>query len=279
MKTSTKIVLSALLLLTIVVWLSFLSVSGSDNLKIVFCNVGQGDGILITKGKIQVIVDGGPNNKISDCISKHIPFWDRKIELVILTHPHSDHFMGLIKIFDEYEVKNYLFNDINLTSTKSYNLLKEKVEKENSNLISPVVGNYFKFGMVELKILAAGQSAANLNDLNSYSIVNKLTYNSFTVLLTGDIQEKESDNLSQNKEIENIKVLKLPHHGSDHGATDNLINKTKPETSIISVGKNSYGHPNPEIIDELKKIHTKIIRTDEAGDIVITTNGLWYTIN
>ncbi len=279
MKTKTKIILSILSLITILIWISVFSLPDKPNLKLVFCNVGQGDGVLIAKGTVQIIIDGGPNDKILDCISKHVPFWDRKIELVVLTHPHADHLTGLIKIFDQYEVQNYLANEVDLDSTKSYNLLKEKIKNENTKIIKPIIGSYFSFDGVIFKTIAPIESLIDANDLNTYSIVNKLTYGKFTSLLTGDIQEPESDNLSTNNEIENIKILKLPHHGSDHGATDNLLSKVKPEVSVISVGKNSYGHPSNKIIEKLKSLGSKVIRTDEAGDVVIDTNGLWYTIN
>ena len=72
--------------------------------RLVFCDVGQGDGILITSGSRQVVVDGGPGNKILDCLGKKIPFWDRKIEMVILTHPQQDHMEGLIAVLARYEI-------------------------------------------------------------------------------------------------------------------------------------------------------------------------------
>ncbi|MCX6706233.1 MAG: MBL fold metallo-hydrolase, partial [Candidatus Woesebacteria bacterium] len=96
------------------------------NLHIVTCDVGQGDATLLIYGNTQVLIDGGPNNKVLDCLGKYIPFWDRKIEAVILTHPDSDHYAGLIEVIKRYKIDNYLDNGLN-SSSLNYEALRKGV--------------------------------------------------------------------------------------------------------------------------------------------------------
>ena len=109
-----KVTIFLLLLAALVIWLSVFSTS--DNLKIISCNVGQGDSTLIINKSIEILIDGGPDNTVIDCLSKYIPFWDRTIEMVILTHPQSDHYTGLIAVTERYKVGKILANSLNAGS-------------------------------------------------------------------------------------------------------------------------------------------------------------------
>src|SRR3989344_2631863 len=97
-----------LVLITITVWTAVFSVD--NKLHIVACDVGQGDAILIQKNTTQILIDGGPNQKVLDCLGRHMPFWDRTIEFVILTHPELDHYGGLIDVVKTYNIKTYAHN-------------------------------------------------------------------------------------------------------------------------------------------------------------------------
>ncbi len=101
----------SLILVLSVVWLAVITFP-DNNLHIIACDVGQGDAMLLTYKNFQVLIDGGPNSKVLPCLSGHMPFWDRQIEVVILTHPEADHFIGLIDVFKNYKIKYFLANQV-----------------------------------------------------------------------------------------------------------------------------------------------------------------------
>src|SRR3989344_1094964 len=124
-----------LLLITVTIWLAVL-VYPDRNLKIIACDVGQGDGFLAIYGKTEILIDGGPNNNIVDCLSKYLPFWDRTIEIVLLTHPQKDHYMGLIEVFKRYKVKYFLANSLD-SGSQEYSVLKDEVEVRGIRVLNP----------------------------------------------------------------------------------------------------------------------------------------------
>ena len=108
-----KSIIYFLSLIAVLVWLAVYSVD--INLQIIACDVGQGDAILIQKNTTQVLIDGGPNQSVLNCLGRHLPFWDKQIELVILTHPQEDHYAGLIDVFKTYKILS--FGESNTTSS------------------------------------------------------------------------------------------------------------------------------------------------------------------
>lgn len=125
MSTKARTIFSIMFLVLCTAVLAVLSI-GSDNLKIVACDVGQGDAILMTRKDIQILIDGGPDRKVLECLDKNMPFWDRNIEVVILTHPQKDHYMGLIDVFETYQVVYFIANSLDVSSYE-YGVLKDKV--------------------------------------------------------------------------------------------------------------------------------------------------------
>lgn len=129
---------------------------------------------------------------------------------------------------------------------------------------------------LKIQILWPKQEQIEENILNNNSIVAKLIYKNFSMLLTGDIEavaEEEILKEYKNSNILNSTILKVAHHGSKSSSTQNFIEKVKPKIALIGVGKNNtFGHPNEGVIERLKKINTKIYRTDEMGEIMIAVN-------
>src|SRR4030042_1112169 len=122
-------------------------------LHIISCDVGQGDATLLIHRNLQILVDGGPNDNVLDCLGKHLPFWDRTIELVILTHPDRDHFLGLVEVFRRYKVDNYLYNPITI-SKPEYKLLEKEVGRRVVKGLYPHEGQVIRLGMIQLDTLA-----------------------------------------------------------------------------------------------------------------------------
>ena len=124
MKTWRYLILLEVLILASIL-IGFISFD-NRKLRLIACDIGQGDAILVTYGNNQILTDGGPNNRVLDCLSEFMPFWDRKIELVVLTHPDKDHFAGLIDVFKRYEVGSFLTTKAK-SSSQEYRLLESIV--------------------------------------------------------------------------------------------------------------------------------------------------------
>jgi len=217
-----------------------------NNLHIVACDVGQGDAILITYKNIQILTDGGPNNKVIDCLGKYVPFYDREIELVILTHPQKDHYYGLVEVFKQYKVDTFISSDYQVP------------EISTKNAIQPTRGQIVRLGLISLDILT---------DQDEQGVVTLLKYGSFKALFMADM-EKEVVGIGP------VNYIKVNHHGSKNGLTEDEILSTMPKIAVISVGKNNtYGHPHQEILDMLQKSNVLAYRTDLDGNVEIVTDG------
>ena len=280
MGVKSKISLAVLSLATALIWIIFFTYPKPE-FKLIVCNVGQGDAILVTYQNNQILIDGGPNKKVLDCLSKYMPFWDKKIEIVVLTHPDKDHFGGLPGVFADYKVDYFMRNDLNISS-QEYKLLESQVAGTTTKVINPLNSKGMRLGMIYLDTLYPDQSVENIKsesldivkeaEVNKYSIVSLITYSDTKFLLTGDIDNAVSDLVSsiiEGENIELIKYIKIPHHGSKNGISEKLLDVVEPEVAFISVGKNSYGHPREEILKMLKSRNIKILRTDEIGDIIV----------
>lgn len=250
----------------------------SDNkLHVVICDVGQGDAIFIrTPSGDDLLVDGGPDDSVLSCLSSHMPFWDRSLEEVFLTHPDADHITGLVSILKSYQVKQ-----INRESKENPTLIDKEFENEVKAEQVPVrmveTGDDFTFADgVSIHILWPSHSMSLTADgptpSNNYSIIDELKYKSFSLLLTGDIDTADLDSVAP--QVGHISVLKMPHHGSKTGSDATTFQYIHPDLAVISVGKdNSYGLPSPSVLDLLKQDHIPYLRTDQGGDINIISDG------
>lgn len=244
----------------------------NPNLKIIACDVGQGDAILVVYKNIEILTDGGPDSKVMDCLGKYMPYFDRQIELVILTHPQSDHYFGLIEVFKRYKVDNFLYNDLT-SSSQSYQLLINEVGGSGARLLNPTTPMVIRLGLISLDIVNPSEGFAS-TETNDYSIVNVLSFKGFKAVFTGDLSPKISEKLSKNWDKGSVDYIKIPHHGSKEGLTENLLKAIEPKVAVISVGKkNSYGHPSLEILKMLSRFNIPFYRTDESGDVVVETDG------
>lgn len=271
-------ILSLLLLLTISIWIAVFNID--DNLHIVACDVGQGDAILIQKNTTQILIDGGPNQKVLDCLGKYMPFWDKQIEVIFLTHPDIDHYGGLIDVFKDYKVVHY-FDNGSVSSSQEYKVLESLVGGSGVSVASLVEGQVVRVGLIYLDILHPEKkfedrnSKFEMNDDNNDSLVILLIYDQFKALFTGDAEQEVSNQLSESSKIQNVNYIKVNHHGSKNGLTQKLLDASDPEIAVISSGiKNRYGHPHAEILKILSEKDIQILRTDEVGDVIIKTDGV-----
>lgn len=262
---------------------SFIWTIPDGKLKIIFCDVGQGDAayILFPNGR-DMVIDGGPNDKVIDCLGRHMPFWDRHIDMVLMTHPQKDHMQGLISVLARYDVDYFVRSDVS-NSTEGFTKLMGVVNSKNIPQKFMSQGEIIRVDDTSLSFVWPSQNilgASTVGDLNDYSLVFGLRYGSFDVLFTGDADTRVEGNYVDLKLADDhIEVLKVPHHGSRTGMSEKFVQNVRPKLSIISVGKNGYGHPTKEIIDMLQSVQSKIMRTDESGDITVISDGINWKVN
>lgn len=227
--------------------------------KVVFCDVGQGDAILTTYKNIQILIDTGPDNKkVLACLNRHLPFWDKTIEVMILTHGDSDHIGGLEDVLKSYKVKNIFSNEQNISSKKV----------SQNDVIST---NMFDFEVVN------PTKNIETDDDNINSVAGYLMYKGnvkWTAFLSADIDKETEQRLVWQKILnKQTDVLKVAHHGSENGTSNEILDFLKPKIGVISVGKNNrFDHPRKEVLERLKSRNIEIKRTDEIGDIVFEMN-------
>ncbi len=263
--------------------LVFFEFSRFDDRKLhmVFCDIGQGDAIYIrTPENADILIDGGPNSAVLDCLSRNMPFWDRTIDMVIMTHPDADHSTGLIDVINRYKVMSFYTESVPGT-TGIFKVLEATLA--DKNLSASFLTDQDKFrekSGFSMEVLWPTQDAIerisqNKSDpsLNDVSVVTLVKYGKFKALLTGDAGKAVESVVDD--EAGDIDVLKVPHHGSGTGFDEAFLAITKPELAVISVGKNNrYHHPAKNILDMLKANNVKTIRTDISGEFSLETDGI-----
>ncbi|NTW27683.1 MAG: MBL fold metallo-hydrolase [Candidatus Moranbacteria bacterium] len=241
-------------------------------LQVIFLDVGQGDSILISEGSQQILIDGGKDGKLLlEKLGKYVPFWDRKIEAIIETHPDADHIGGLIDVLSVYQVDAILETKMQ-SESQTFKKLEDLISENKIEKIEAKKDVIIRFadGAVA-EILYPFESVTDINggDTNMYSVVVKLTVGENKFLLTGDLPATEENKLLENEIDISAQFLKVSHHGSKYATSSDFLDAVKPQEAIISVGKNnSYGHPNQEVLQRLLQHRINILRTDESGDIV-----------
>ncbi len=270
-------VLSVLLLLVGFIW-QFTSSSNTKNLKVIFLNVEQGDATLIQTPKEKtILIDGGPNAAILEKLGQYLPFHQKKIDLIILTHPHSDHVTGLISVLQNYQINLILMNGVNHTTPEYITFLKLI---KNKKIPVNIVENASFIDLednIRMEILYPDRNLANLDvkDLNDGSIVTYLIAKNIKFLFMGDAGFGVENRLMASNLLLQTNVLKIGHHGSRESSSSEFLNYVRPEFAIISSGANNlFGHPSKELLKRLNNQNIKTYRTDKHGDIIFTTNGI-----
>lgn len=256
-----------------VLYILFLVVAPSK-LIVSFLDVGQGDAIFIrTPSKKQILIDGGPTNKILERLTSEMSYFDKHIDVILATHPDADHVTGLIPVMNYFKVDTVLLSPSD-GKTALYGEVIDHARNEGEVRVAHT-GDVIDFhdGVI-IKILYPNKNYISTSDTNDASVSLELIYGDETFLLTGDLPSKRETDLIGNGLTKNITVYKAGHHGSNTSSSEALLSYIKPEYSIISAGKdNKYGHPNIETIERLKKYSKEIISTIDRGTITFTLDG------
>lgn len=258
----------------------FLLISGitclsSADLTVTFINVGQiGDSILIqSPSQKNILIDGGLWYAGKEII---VPVLQRKniqkLDTVVLTHPHGDHYGGLEYILKYYEVGEVIDTGIDAPVEAYWDFLSA-VKKNAAEYKFAVGGEKYDWGGVSAVVLnAKNEKLYGREFYNNHSIVIKLIHDKISFLFTGDI-EKEAEAFLVSKDIKST-VLKVAHHGSSTSSTYEFIKKVNSEVAVITVGyPNDYGLPVPATVEKYRQLGIKLYRTDIDGNIEIISDG------
>lgn len=260
---------------TLLIWLA-VGVMPDGRLHVAFLDVGQGDAILVTlPDGDQLLIDGGPSpTDLNWRLGQEMPFWDRTLELVVNTHPDSDHLGGLVSLFDRYRVEQVVLPDV-----EGHSQLYQtwEVELTEAKLV-PIVGQE---GMmldlgngVTATVLNPGPAAATSEEPNNHSVVIHLQFGEISFLLSGDIETPVESALVQAGAPLKATILKSPHHGSKTSSSDPFLEAVDPQIVVVSVGAdNRFGHPAPEVLERYEARGLTVLRTDEDGTIEFSTDG------
>jgi competence protein ComEC len=254
----------------------------SDGLTIKVLDVGQADAILLQAGGKTTLIDTGDVPTRDRLVNYLRQQGITVIDNLIITHPHADHLGGAAAIFTNFTVKQ-IYDSGQTTTTALYRQYLTTVKKQGIPFTLVKSGMKIEVGngavldvLAPEKQLITGTNA----DLNNNSIVAKLIYGDFSMLLAGDAeQESEQQMLAKYKAELKSNILKSPHHGSRTSSSAAFLKAVAPATAIISVGANNdYHHPHESTLKKYAAASIKVYRTDKDGTITITTNGKTYNI-
>lgn len=236
--------------------------------QIQFIDVGEADCILINNNKQYALIDAGNNKDGKKLVSYFKSIGIEKFQYVIGTHAHEDHIGGMDNIIRNFEIKHFYMPNVEVDMI-TYQEIKKELQKKNILYETPKLDNTLTLSNAKIKVLSIGDDK---EDINSTSIVLKVTYQNTSYLLmadaTSDVEQK-----ILNKNIQSD-LIKIGHHGSNHSSSATFLNKVKPKYAIISVGTpNDYGFPKKVTLDKLERIGANILRTDELGTIIASSDG------
>ena len=254
----------------------------SAPLTIKVLDVGQGDAILIRTKDQVVLVDTGDVPARDKLISMLKSQGITTIDKLIITHPHADHMGGVTAVFEQFAVKQ-IYDSGQKTTSNLYKQYLTQIQKKSIPFTVVSAGMSIDLGNeIMLKVLAPEKPffGGSEPDLNNNSIVAKLVYGNFSMLLTGDA-ESESEERMLKRDAPALKstLLKSGHHGSKSSSSVAFLKAVTPEAALISLGvNNDYHHPHPSTLKKYKEKKIEVYRTDTDGTITVTSDGKTYTI-
>jgi len=240
-------------------------------------DIGQGDALFVeSPSGIQMIVDGGPIHSILAPLSKVMPLYDKKIDVLMITNPDADHIGGFIDILKNYEV-SYIIEPGTFNKSKTYQSVENLIKEKGIKKIIAQKGMVLDLGSgVKDTILFPDRDVSKWST-NDGSIVSRLTYGNNSIMLTGDATKMtEAIVLSENSaQFLKSDILKIGHHGSHTSSSQSFVQAVSPTYALISDAKgNSYGHPHQETLDTLNSFGIKILKNDLLGTIIFKSNGV-----
>lgn len=252
-----------------------------SSLELHMLDVGQGDAILLrTAEGHNILVDGGPGQTVLEKLGEVLSPFDRRLDLVILTHPHEDHVAGLVEVLRRFEVGEVLLSAPEYDN-QAYEALMEEIAEREIPYSFADDDNDFEFGDVKLDVLFPFEpfTGDDMENVNNASPVIKVVWGEVEVLLTGDAeQEVEAQLLTASVDIR-ADIIKAGHHGSRSSSTEAFLKAVGAELMLISCGTgNDYGHPHQETLEKAGDFGMEVRRTDLEGRISVIFNQNFYEL-
>jgi len=254
-------------------------------LHVTALDIGQGDAILVRTAQGRtMLVDGGPDPELTlRRLGANLPFHVRRIDLLVLSHPHQDHVAGLVEVLDRFDVGALLHAGIGFENAAYDRLLTDasragipiRLAREGASLAIDAG--------TTIEVLYPSEADASLplpeGDINNGSVVLLLRYGGFAALLTGDA-EAPVEALLLSRGLKPVDLLKVGHHGSRSSTTPGLLAAARPSVVVISSGEgNEYGHPAPETLAALRGLPgVAVHRTDLEGDVEVVAGPGSYRV-
>jgi competence protein ComEC len=254
--------------------------SAPSRLQVTVLDVGQGDAILIeSPGGHQVLVDGGPGDAVLRGLGDELPWYDRSLDLVVLTHPQTDHMDGLIGVLDRYDVRRVVAGPGKQTGA-AYDAWLGAAHRDVPAVETAYPGMTVDLGGgARLDVIGPDPAMATDPELNNTGVVLRLSLGSVSFLLTADIEAKAERELIADGVNVHATVLKVGHHGSRTSSTPEFLAAVQPQVAAVSTGKdNQFGHPAPDVVARIEE-EAPVYNTAVSGAIHFETDGarLWVS--
>ncbi len=254
-------------------WIAFWP-SAPGRLRVTVLDVGQGDSVLVqTPSGRDVLVDGGPGRAVLRGLGDELPWTDRSIEMLVLTHPQADHALGLLDVLARYDVRRVLAGP-GVEASGTYRAWAAAVADEGTPIETARKGMRFDLGDgVVMEVLGPDAAEAADRQINNTGAVLRISWGDVSFLLTADIEVKAERALLSDGVDLRATVLKVGHHGSKTSSSREFLDAVRPSLAVVSSGKNNpFGHPAPEVVDRLDDYAT-VYNTADAGAVRFETDG------
>lgn len=245
-------------------------------LTVAFLDIGQGDAIFIeTPSGTQLLVDGGPDASVLEVLGTVLPFYDRSIDMLVVTNPDKDHIAGFIDVLDQYRVGTVLEPGTR-SKTETYATLQDRIKKQEIQHLLAQSGMRFVLDRkhsIYMDIIYPDRDVSHFSS-NDGSIIARLVYGETEVMLAGDATAKAEQFALENGSDIKSDILKVGHHGSRTSTSEAFLIAVNPELAVISAGQNnSYGHPHMEVTDRLVQHSVPYLATAQEGTIILQSDG------
>lgn len=268
-------ILGLLFVVTLLVWYAVAWEDRGGKLTVAFLDIGQGDAIFVESPTgTQMMIDGGPGAVVLRELGEVMPFYDRSIDLLLISNPDSDHMSGFIDILRSFKV-NAVVEPGTVGASSDYRAFEALIKEEEVRRIVAQRGQILHLGGgAYFEIFFPDRDVSGL-DTNDGSIIGKLVYGNTSFLFPGDAPEAIEKYLSYvDKKRLDVDVLKVGHHGSKTSTGDALLGFASPAMAVISAGKgNRYGHPHTEVLERLQRFGVETLGTYERGRVILESDG------